>query len=470
MGLIIFNSRNRFTVFHIRDNMKYSYVIIAVLIAAMPGTGQLMALNGKYSGNLSIGPSKLPLVFNFKETSAGPTEATLDSPRQNAFGIPLEVKYCMNDSISLECKMIGASFTGKFTDGKIDGKFIQRGFTIPLLLTPEEDISVRRPQTPKPPYPYITKDTLFRGADGTELAGTLTYPVNYTSGTFPTVVMVTGSGPQNRDEEVFEHRPFAVIADYLARNGIGSFRYDDRGTAMSKGNYKETTIDLFKEDVKSAYTFTKGLPESGKTGILGHSEGGSLAILCGAEETPDFIISLAGVAVPAKETLLAQNIRGMNQAGITASRKEASVKLLEIVFDQIINQYREGKSEPIDIDLICRENSLDVPPVILESVRRNQVSQDEYFRSMVSMDPTEALKNVKCPVLAINGTKDTQVDAESNLEAFRRYVPEVEVRKMEGLNHLMQTADTGDLSEYNEIKETVSPEVLEIIADFIHRQ
>lgn len=450
--------------------MKLRLSLSIALLLAAAGISDCMALTGKWRGDLRMGPVKLPLVFNFRETSSGETEATMDSPQQNARGIALEVKFCSQDSVSLECKMIGATYTGKITDGKIEGKFIQQGFTFPLILTPEEDLSVRRPQTPCSPFPYIEKDTMFLSTDGTVLAGTLTLPEAYSEKKYPTVVMVTGSGPQNRDEEIFEHCPFAVLADYLARNGIASFRYDDRGTAMSKGNYSEATIDTFKEDVKSAYKFVKGLPETGKTGILGHSEGGTLAILYGAEETPDFIISLAGMATPAKETLLSQNIRLIDQIGISGNQKNASIKLIELMFDEIIEQNKAGKTSPVNIDLICRDNSLDVPAVILESVKRNAASRTGYFDSFVSLDPTDALKKVKCPVLAINGTKDVQVNADINLNAFRRLARNVEIKRMEGLNHLMQNALTGEPSEYAEIKETISQDVLTIIADFIRCQ
>ena len=431
---------------------------------------QSMALTGKWRGELNLGATKLPLVFNFSESSDGETLATMDSPQQNATGIALEVKHCSSDSISLECKMIGASYNGKITNDRIEGQFRQYGYTFPLVLIPEEDISIRRPQTPKPPFPYIEKDTTFISFDGTELAGTLTLPDIHGGKTFTAVVMVTGSGPQNRDEEIFEHRPFAVIADYLARNGIASFRYDDRGTAESKGNYSEATIDTFKEDLKSAYRFTKGLKDTGKTGILGHSEGGTLAILLGAEESPDFIVSLAGMVVPAKETLLAQNIHLLERLGLSENQKEASIRLIDLFFNEIIRQHVAGTSSPIDIDSICRDNSLIVPFAVLQSIKHNNSSRNGYYDSLVSLDPTDALESVRCPVLALNGTKDLQVNANANLNAFMESVSNVEVRRMEGLNHLFQNADTGEVTEYDEIKETISPEVLSIITDFIKKQ
>ncbi len=450
--------------------MRFLLGLSFTVLLAVAGVENCMALTGKWRGDISMGAVKLPLVFNFNETSDGTTEATMDSPQQNAKDIPLDVKFCSQDSIYLECKMIGASYTGRIESDKIEGTFSQRGFNLPLTLTPEEDLSARRPQTPQPPFPYIEKDTVFVSYDGTELAGTLTLPNTEAGKKFPTVVMVTGSGPQNRDEEIFEHKPFAVIADYLARNGIASFRFDDRGTALSKGNYSEATIDTFKEDARSACNFVKGLPQTGKTGILGHSEGGTLAVLMAADEKPDFIVSLAGMVIPAKETLLDQNIHSLDQLGISGKQKDACVELIEKLFDEIGRQYKSGVTSPIDIELICRENSLEVPEIVLESIKRNNVTRNSYFDSMVSLDPTPALKKVKCPVLAINGTKDMQVNADKNLEAFRNNVKNVDIQRMEGLNHLMQHATTGEVTEYNQIRETISPEVLTLISTFISRQ
>lgn len=440
---------------------------IAILLACLCAS-ECLALSGQWRGELNLGAAKLPLVFNFSEEADGTTKATMDSPQQNAKGIPLEVSFCTNDSISLSCTTIGAAFTGRIAGDKIEGVFSQRGYKLPLTLTPEKSLSERRPQTPQPPFPYTEKDTVFLSSDGTQLAGTITIPLD--SQKCPIVVMVTGSGPQNRDEEIFEHKPFAVIADYLARNGIASFRYDDRGIASSKGNYSEATIATFKTDAECALKFAKNLPGFGKAGILGHSEGGTLAVMIAAENKPDFIISLAGVSTPAKATLLAQNVRHLDQSGITGSQKEASIKLIETIFDKISDQYRTGQYSPIDVDLICEENSLSVPPIVLESVKRNNQTRNDYFDSLVSLDPTDSLKKIKCPVLAINGTKDVQVDADANLGAFKTNVRNVEIRRMEGLNHLMQHATTGEISEYNDIPETISPDVLRIIHEFIARQ
>lgn len=450
--------------------MKCKLNCLIGALLAMTGIVDCHALSGKWRGDLNLGHAKLPLVFNFQETPSGETEATMDSPQQNAKDIPLNVLFCSNDSISLECKMIGATFNAKVSKGMIDGVFSQMGHKLALTLTPETSLSERRPQTPQPPFPYVEKDTVFISTDGTELAGTISIPTQASGQDCPIVVMVTGSGPQNRDEEIFEHRPFAVIADYFAKNGIATFRYDDRGVGSSKGDYAKATIETFKQDTKSAINFAKSLPEFNKVGILGHSEGGTLALVTASDAHPAFIISLAGMVIPSKETLLAQNIHSLDRNGITGNQKEASIKLVEILFDTIISQYKEGIVQPIDIDLVCKENSLDVPAFIVESVKQSNKSRNGYFDSLVSLDPTEDLRKVSCPVLAINGTKDMQVDADLNLSAFSRNVRNVEIKSMEGLNHLMQHATTGDVGEYGDIRETFSPEVLEIMVDFIKRQ
>lgn len=444
---------------------RFKFLLTLIIIVAL--SINCSALNGKWRGELSFGPQKLPLLFNFSVTDTGTQMASMDSPMQNAKDIPLDVIHSSSDSINIVCKMINASYSGKINNGQITGIFSQNGFNLPLILTPETDIFERRPQTPKAPFPYTEKDTVFYSSDGTELAGTLVIPEPKTIKKTPIVVMVTGSGPQNRDEEIFEHRPFAIIADYLARNGIASFRYDDRGVASSKGDFSKADIPSFKADAESAVNFVKSLNQYSKTGILGHSEGGTIAVLIAAENKPDFIVSLAGMVVPAKETLLAQNHRSLEKLGITGKQKDDSMKLLDLMFTTIVNQYKSGKSEPIDLELLCKENSLDVPYVVLEIIKRNNSTRNSYFDSLVSLDPTDSLKKIKCPVLAINGTKDVQVDAEANLKAFKNFVKKADIKKIEGLNHLLQHCNTGEITEYGEITETISPEVLSLISSFI---
>lgn len=444
---------------------------IALIISLLMTAATASALTGRWCGSLEYGQSKIPLVFNFTEDAEGKTGCTLDSPLQGAKGIPATVILCSADSVAVECGMIGAKFNASVSKDKIAGIFSQRGMNFGLTLTPELSIEERRPQTPRPPYPYTVIDTVFTSTDGTVMAATLTLPAGLKKGSkVPAVVMVSGSGPQNRDEEIMEHKPFAVIADHLARKGVASLRYDDRGTGKSKGNFNTSTTYTFQEDAKAALDFLRSLPQSGKTGILGHSEGGTIAFMLGAERKPDFIISLAGMAEPAKETMLRQNSRALDKAGIDRTVKESCMTLIGRLFDTIEEQNRRGVSAPVDIDSLVRATDVDVPDAIRAMLVTTQRTRTPWFDTVLSINPAESLAKIKCPMLALNGDKDTQVDAEANTSIIKKKAPKAEVIIFPSLNHLMQHAETGDFSEYGEIRETIAPEVLEAISGFANRQ
>lgn len=422
-------------------------------------------LSGAWRGEIKMGAVALPLVFNFDSDSNGTPAFTLDSPQQNVKGLPLTVNYLSLDSVSVAANNIGAVYNGKITGGLINGVFSQRGVNFPLTLKPETPIELRRPQTPKPPYPYQSIDTVFTSSDGVKIAGTLTIPDKATKKT-PVVVMITGSGPQNRDEEIFEHRPFAVIADYLARNGIASFRYDDRGVGSSEGDYASATIKTFETDCESAVKFVRGMDRFGHVGILGHSEGGTIAMLLAARRVPDFIISLAGMAIQGKETILDQNRHLMATLGLSENDMKGSMAVIAAVFDEIMAN--EGKSNArIDVDKIASSMNVTLPPMVMQSLKRNVANTTPYFAEMLAVNAGAELQDIKCPFLALNGERDTQVDAVKNLAMIRANNKDAEVRELKGLNHLFQHAATGEMAEYSEIKETISQEVLDIIVKFI---
>lgn len=435
-------------------------------VALMVTTGEAYALTGVWRGELNLGQMKLPLVFNFSENASGVTSCTMDSPSQGANGIATEVVICTADSVSLTCNAIGASYSGNISGNIIKGHFKQRGYVFPLDLTPEASIEERRPQTPKPPFPYSVIDTAFTAPDGAVMSATLTMPINAESRKIPAVVMVTGSGPQNRDEELFEHKPFAVIADCLARNGIASLRYDDRGTGKSTGNFLTSTTVTFKDDAVSGIDFLRSIECIGNVGVLGHSEGGTIAFMTGAEGKADFIISLAGMANSGKETLLSQNSHSLDKINLSETDKANSQKLIEMLFDRMIQQAKNGKSSPIDIDALVTESGLKVPPQVVQSLKMSQSTRNSWFDSFLALNPKEFLGNVKCPALAINGDKDMQVSPD-NLTAIAEYIPQAKTMLMPGLNHLMQHAVTGEMTEYGDIRETISPDVLDAIVKFI---
>ena len=442
---------------------------VSVAMVAILFCIDAMAFDGGWRGELTVGQMKLPLVFNFSENEAGETSCTMDSPSQGATGIPVNVLLCTADSVALECKVIGAGFNGDVSPDSITGIFTQRGFSFPLTLKREAPLEERRPQTPKAPYPYTVRDTVFVTNDGVTLSGTLSIPEHDGKQTVSAVVMVTGSGPQNRDEELFEHKPFAVIADYLARNGVASFRYDDRGTGKSGGDFRKGTTYTFKDDAKSALDFMRSIPGIGKVGVLGHSEGGTIAFMLGAEKVSDFIISLAGMAVTGKETLMAQNARSLGKSGLTDKERENSLAVIGSLFDELATQGKQGVSTALDIDSIAKSRGVEVPPIVLASLRSVQRARSPWFDTFIGIDPGEYISKIKCPVLAVNGDKDTQVDAEPNLSVIKKNCPKAEIRLMPSLNHLMQHAVTGELDEYNEIRETISLDVLRLALDFIKK-
>ena len=450
-------------------NILSQYRTIAAVLSALVCCNA-SAITGPWRGNLEFGQTKIPLVFNFSETDQGKTSCTLDSPSQGVKGISADVTFCSDDSIALECKSIGATFRGNVASDSISGKFTQRGMTFPLLLKPDAPLEDRRPQTPRPPFPYTVIDTVFTSTDGTLLSGTMTLPADTKSKKIPAIVMVTGSGPQNRDEEMLDHKPFAVIADYLARNGVASLRYDDRGTGESKGDFLKATTYTFKDDAKSGMEFLKKMKGIGKIGLLGHSEGGTIAFMLAAEKVPDFIISLAGLAESGKEGLLKQNELILDQSGITGETKENCMTLISRLFDIQIEQNKSGVCKPIDIDSLAKATGKVVPPSIITSLKSTQKIRTPWFDTLITINPQTFLSKIKCPVLAINGDKDTQVEAGANIGIIKKNIPKAETHVMPGLNHLMQHCETGEMAEYDSIRETISPEVLDLILSFILRR
>lgn len=404
--------------------------------------------SGIWSGDLEVQGVRLPLVFHLDEDNP-----TVDSPAQGAKGIPIQILRAAPNTIIIQIPAIGANFVGKHGENEINGTFTQNGIKLPLILVPGEN-TTQRPQTPKPPYPYQQEEVSFTNGDAL-LKGTLTLPEGYTRET-PVVIMITGSGLQNRDEEIYEHKPFAVIADALARNGIASLRYDDRGFGESTGDAVNCTTEDLKNDALSGIDLLH--QRFDKVGVLGHSEGGTIALMLGADDKVDFIISLAGMAVSGEELLLDQNRYLLSQAGYPGQAVEEYCGLLESAFDgdESILQKLDSSALPIEL----KQN-------LQMGLRQLSTPYMQYF---LTLDIRDRLRNIHCPVLALNGKKDTQVFYEDNLEALNEGLPSNALNKtlaLEGLNHLFQHCTTGSTVEYATIEETVSPEVLDIISQWI---
>ena len=427
--------------------MKALRTLTSVVFAMMALAAN--AQEGTWNGELNVMGNKVPLVFNFSTNGC-----TIDSPSQGVNGIQAEKTVKDDGTISVKVGMIGATFEGKMTDGEIKGTYVQNGFPLPLTLKPGK-LVVKRPQTPVPPFPYKEESVSFTNAQYT-FNGTLTLPENYSKNT-PVVLMVTGSGQQNRDEELFSHKPFAVIADALARQGIASLRYDDRGWGDKSVNFADFTTDDFRQDAAAAIPLLR--KRFNKVGILGHSEGGTIAMMLAAEGKADFIVSLAGMAISGKETLIMQNRQAMSAIGLPKETVDSYCNSISKALDEIAS----GKK--------ANEINIDDVPVALKPVTIKALQQADtpYIRHFLTVDVGKLLPEIKCPVLALNGTKDTQVDCDANTTRIEKGLADCKhsIKKIDGVNHLFQHCNTGIVTEYQQIEETISPEVLQEVAKWI---
>jgi pimeloyl-ACP methyl ester carboxylesterase len=424
-------------------------------------------IDGAWIGSITTGGIKLRLVFHFKNTSGG-IKATMDSVDQSAEGIPVSSVSRNGADLKMDLKEIGARFEGTIHVDSIDGAFIQNGLQMPLALTRLKDgaLTLNRPQNPKKPYPYREVEVTYQNKQGgNRLAATFTIPQG--KGPFPAVLLITGSGPQDRDESLMGHKPFLVLADYLTRHGIAVLRADDRGVGKSTGDFGKSTTADFATDTEAGIAWLKTRSEvnHARIGLIGHSEGGLIApMVASRNRDVAFIVMLAGTGVSGRDIMPAQVI-AINEASgmphdqaVQAGEVEARVvKLVETEKDQA--KLRE------QLTAILGDKAVDANLEVLNS---------PWFQMFLALDPAEYLSKVKCPVLALNGTKDTQVVATQNLPAIYKALKaggnqNFEVVEMPGLNHLFQTAKTGAATEYGEIEETIAPAVLEKIVSFIQK-
>ena len=399
-----------------------------------------------WSGKLNVFGTELALVFHLNSDSC-----TLDSPDQGVKGVPAKLETTAV-GVKVTIPTINATYEGVYYKESIMGTFKQHGQSFPLTLK-QGATKRNRPQTPVGPFPYQTQEASFSNGEAV-LKGTLVLPENHTQNT-PALLMVTGSGLQNRDEEVFEHKPFAVIADALARQGIATLRYDDRGFGESTGDLVNVTTEDLKNDALAGVEFLR--KQFRKVGVLGHSEGGTIGLMLAAEGNVDFVVSLAGGAISFEKILLEQNRWTLQQAGYSQDVTDRYCTALESLFDKL----KAGENpEP---------TSHGLPAELEQNLKMAQAqSSTPYMRHFLGLDLTDSLGKITCPVLALNGTKDRQVNSEENLNALRDGLAgQKEIKAIEGLNHMFQHCNTGDPSEYKDIEETFAPEALDIITTWL---
>ena len=447
--------------------MKLS-VITFCLAVIMTLSVSARGLEGDWHGTLAIGPSSLRIAFKIQPSDATPV--TMDSPDQGASGLPGKITYISTDSVSLEFPMLKASYQGTLIDGKLKGTFFQGGYSLPLEMLPGR-FDVIRSQTPQPPFPYVEEEVKVVNPDveGVTLAGTLTIPDGASSMT-PIVVFVSGSGLQNRDEELFGHKPFAVMADFLARAGIASFRYDDRGFGESTGDYRTAVTADFASDAAAAIKAMRKMGRFGKTGVLGHSEGAQIAFMLASDgkTCPDFIVGMGTPSMRGDSVLVGQTEVALRQGGLPKEMTESHILALRSVYQSLVSgdtaKAREVAAAQVKL-------SSDNPPLraLAESLTKIIETSNPWLRTFYSYSPENDIKTVGCPAFAIYGSLDSQVLPE-NYERIRQINPGIEAKLYPGLNHMMQHATTGSVQDYNAIEETISPEVLKDIEDFIKKQ
>jgi fermentation-respiration switch protein FrsA (DUF1100 family) len=428
-------------------------------------------IDGAWLGTLDTGEIKLRVVFHIMNTQDG-LIASMDSLDQNLKGMPMTAVTRKGMLLKIESTQLSGGYEGNISKDltTIDGTWTQHGSSMPLVLKLVKNVAeleLHRPQNPVKPYPYRDEEVSYPNpAQNVTLAATLTIPLG--KGPFPAALLITGSGPQDRDESILGHKPFLVLSDYLTRKGIVVLRADDRGIGKSTGNFATATTADFATDVEAgvSYLKTRSEVDSHEIGLIGHSEGGIIAPMVAARDHDvAFIVMMAGSGVPGDE-ILAEQVRLLNLASGKSTQeadKDAAEEreVIALVEHEPNNAELEKKlrGKIPDVQLGMQAKALGSP----------------WFRYFLSYDPATALRKVTCPVLAINGEKDTQVSPSQNLPAIRRALEAAgnknfEVDELPGLNHLFQTAKTGAPYEYAQIEETMSPVALDKIATWILKQ
>ena len=463
--------------------MKKVIFTVVTIITCLSVNGQ--AVTGDWYGVLKVQGMELRLVFHINESKNDYT-ATLDSPDQNAYGIPINSVSFENNLLTLKIDQLGAGYTGTLSsEGKINGTFNQGGQSFPLELSKQkqEKKVLSRPQEPKKPYPYHVEEVRFKSDGGKiELAGTLTLPEK--EGSFPVAILISGSGPQNRDEEFMTHKPFLVLADHLTRNGIAVLRYDDRGFAESTGEHMSATSLDFAKDVEAAIDYLKSRKEINKKqiGLIGHSEGGLIApIVAANSKDVDFIVLLAGPGVSGDQILLQQVGLIGKTAGLSDAYIQNEKKVAQGVFDIVI-KYKDPNLRERELKKYYEKVFTDFPEVVKNSGMKKEdlinlnVAQTKraWYKYFIEYDPAISLQKVQCPVLAVNGSKDVQV-APENLVAIKKALENGDnknftVKEFPDMNHLFQVCKTGAINEYATIEQTMSPLVLEEVSGWIINQ
>lgn len=433
---------------------------------------------GNWKGDLQVQGGTLPLLFHITEID-NQLRASMDSPNQGAFGIAIDTCYVQDQLLLLKSKSLMMVFTGKIENGELVGTFQQGPIKLPLTMKQisEENAPSSRPQDPKPPFPYQQEEVTFSNpAAGIRLAGTLTRPQDRPAKQI--IIMISGSGPQDRNSEILNHRPFWVWADYLTRRGIAVLRFDERGIGDSEGNFSTATSQDFASDVQAAVDFISSRKEfqNSSIGLLGHSEGGLVApmVALNRPEQINFLLLLAAPGVPIIDLMYEQNIKVAEGQGMVEPMKTMFLNQQKAIFELVSNTEELSTVAMRDTIFTFYEQrnggtNLRENPQVKKAV--DQFSSP-WMRYFLAYNPQPNLQKLQIPVLAINGDKDTQVIASQNIQGIEYCFNQggnhqLTTHIFPGLNHLFQAADTGQAAEYAQIEETVNPAVLAFVTQWV---
>ncbi|UAB82818.1 alpha/beta hydrolase [Zunongwangia sp. SCSIO 43204] len=449
--------------------MKNTLVLIFFTLLSQFIQGQKIL--GDWYGSLNIQGTELPLVFHIKKQDST-YSSTMDSPKQMAVGLAVAKTTFKNSQLTLEAPAMGIKYTGDFNpkEDSIKGTFQQGGLRLALNLSRNNIIqNIKRPQEPKEPFSYHSEEiTFYNKHDDITLAGTLTTPEDLKK--FPVVILISGSGPQNRDEEIMDHKPFLVLSDYLTRHGIAVLRYDDRGVAESEGEYASATSEDLSRDTKAAIKYLQSRKDIkiSKLGLIGHSEGGIIAPLVASKSNEvDFIVLLAGSVIKGKELLLLQKKLIEEKSGISDSIVNRSQEIFQGAYNIIASNSDTDGTLKDELERYFKEetnNSMNASQ--MNKLIENMTSP--WMKYFISYDPSTVLKDINIPTLALFGKKDVQVPALENSIALEKLKNrKIEIIQMDNLNHLFQESETGMPNEYFEIEQTMSPKVMNLISEWI---
>jgi len=460
-----------------KTNHQLVILLLVLTIFSITAKAQQNAVSGKWTGEIELPGAKLEIVFNISEDENGNLITKLDVPQQGASNVPVKRTSITNDSLLLQVPTIMSTYQGLFiTPDSISGYWVQGGQKMVLNLVKTGEVKIiKRPQTPQPPFSYDSEEVEYiNPKSGFKLTGTLTIPKDAKN--CSAVVLISGSGAQDRDETIYEHKPFFVIADYFAKNGIAVLRVDDRGVGGSEGKTSDATSQDFATDVLSGVEIltSKKQIDPNKIGLIGHSEGGLIApMVANSSSKVAYIILMAGPGTPGDSILIEQTELAAKASGMP----EQAINTKLFVMRGIINIIKSN-SEPGQRTASFQKAFTGGLYNQMDDDRKELIDQqiagynNNWFSFFVNYDPYPALTKVTCPVLAIIGEKDVQVPPQSNLAAIKKALTEggnknFKTMELPNLNHLFQNCETGSPMEYAQIEETISPEVLKIMKDWI---